>query len=99
MIDRELLKCYGFTDDVWMSKSYTDSNGFHFKLSIAPDSGWACLEQINEQGFSLEQVSKMGAIVKDDIKMVLKHNQIALLPFDCLDDVKSFWKLLTKHNL
>ena len=98
MIDRVLLKCYGFTDDVWMCKSYTGDNGFHFKLSINPESGWSCLEQINEQGFTLEQVSKMRDIVNDNVKMILKHSQIALLPFDSLDEVRVFWKALTKQD-
>lgn len=99
MVDGELLKCYGFTDEVWMKKSYSDDNGFHFELSINADSGWACLEQINEQGFSLEQVSKMGDVIDEFTKMVLKHSQIALMPFTSIEEVATFWKILTKQDL
>lgn len=94
-LSRNRLIVLGFSDDVWMKKTWSDEkSGYNFELSVEPKSGWTTLRQ-TEQGFTPYDISKMDDI-KPDTTMLMSDNQIALLPFISVKEVVNFWSMITK---
>lgn len=94
MKTRQYLLNNGFSDEVWMKRTWSDEEtGYNFTLSIEPKSMWATLSQTG-QGFTVHDVSKMADIKPDD-KLLMADNTIALQPFKSCTDIEMMWQLLT----